>query len=64
MCDSIDFSGAGDRARIKANEPMEVRYWTERFNVPEEVLLKAIQLVGADAEAVQAHLKSSSAGGG
>ncbi|PVM88595.1 DUF3606 domain-containing protein [Caulobacter endophyticus] len=64
MCDNIDFSGAGDRARIKPNEPMEVRYWTERFNVTEEVLLKAIQLVGADAEAVQAHLKSSSAGGG
>lgn len=60
MVDNLEDRGAQDRARINVNEPHEMRYWTERFNVTEDQLTKAVEAVGVSAEAVAAHLQRGS----
>jgi hypothetical protein len=54
MADNLQDRSAQDRARI--NEPHEVRYWTQRFNVSEEDLIQAVGVVGVSAEAVERYL--------
>ena len=56
MPDDLKQAGAQDRSRININEPHEVRYWTQRFDVSEEVLRGAVAQVGVSAEAVAQHL--------
>lgn len=60
MADNLEDRGAQDRARININEPHEVRYWTERLNVTDDQLTKAVEAVGVSAQAVAAHLQRSS----
>lgn len=60
MADNLEDRGAQDRARININEPHEVRYWTERFNITEDQLAKAVEDVGVSADAVAAHLQRGS----
>ena len=50
--------GGPDRRRISLSEDYEVRDWAKKFGVTPEQLRDAVEAVGPDAEAVQAHLKS------
>lgn len=56
MPDDLSQAGAQDRSRININEPHEVRYWTQRFDVSEEDLRRAVAQVGVSVEAVAQHL--------
>ena len=42
-----------DASRVNVNETYEVRYWSQRFNVSEEELKKAVAEVGTSANAVE-----------
>jgi hypothetical protein len=57
MSDDLDNRGAQDRARVNINEPHEVRYWTERFNVTEDQLIAAAKAVGPSAAAIAERLR-------
>jgi hypothetical protein len=57
MADDKTKAGGQDRTRINTSEDYEVRYWTEKFGVTAEQLKAAVQQVGANAAAVEAHLK-------
>jgi hypothetical protein len=57
MADNLQDRGAQDRARVNVNEPHEVRYWTEKFGVSEEILIKAVSIVGVSADEVGRYLK-------
>lgn len=59
MSDNKDLRGGQDRQRINVNQPHEVRYWTEKFGVPEDVLKQAVKKAGDRAEAVERELKGS-----
>ena len=56
MPDDLTQAGAQDRSRINIDEPHEVRYWTQRFDVSEDALRRAVAQVGVSAEAVARHL--------
>ena len=56
MPDDLSLAGAQDRSRININEPHEVRYWIQRFDVSEEDLRRAVAQVGVSADAVARHL--------
>ncbi len=56
MADDLGNRGAQDRSRINVNEAHEVRYWTQRFEVSEEALRKAVADVGVSVDAVATHL--------
>lgn len=47
---------ARDRTRIKAHEPLEVRYWATTFRCSEVELRAAITVVGQGAEVVRTYL--------
>lgn len=57
MADDKTKAGGQDRTRINTSEDYEVRYWTEKFGVTAEQLKAAVQQVGTNAAAVEAHLK-------
>lgn len=59
MADDKSKSGGQDRSRISLSEDYEVRDWAKKFGVSAEELKLAVRAVGNDAQAVQAHLKSS-----
>jgi hypothetical protein len=59
MADDKSKSGGQDRKRISLSEDYEVRDWASKFGVTPEQLKSAVQAVGNDAEAVQAHLKKA-----
>lgn len=59
MADDKSKSGGQDRSRISLSEDYEVRDWAKKFGVSAEELKSAVRAVGNDAQAVQAHLKSS-----
>lgn len=56
MADDLGNRGVQDRSRINVNEAHEVRYWTQRFDVSEEALRKAVAEVGVSVDEVAAHL--------
>ena len=56
MPDDLKQAGAQDRTRINIDEPYEVRYWAQRFDVSEEALRQAVAQVGVSAQAVAEHL--------
>ena len=56
MPDDLSLAGAQDRSRNNINEPHEVRYWIQRFDVSEEDLRRAVAQVGVSADAVARHL--------
>jgi hypothetical protein len=56
MADDLGNRGAQDRSRIDINEAHEVRYWTQRFDVTEEALRKAVAEVGVSVDEIAEHL--------
>ena len=42
--------GEPDRSRINLNEDYEVSYWSERFGITKEQLMKAVEKVGNSSE--------------
>ncbi|KRD12449.1 hypothetical protein ASE21_00620 [Flavobacterium sp. Root901] len=48
--------GKADDSRINITEPYEVQYWSEKFNVPEEILKDAVRAAGTNVEDVREHL--------
>ena len=59
MPDNKSQTGGQDRTRISLSEDYEVRDWAQKFGVTPEQLKAAVQAVGNDAKAVEAHLKDS-----
>jgi hypothetical protein len=59
MSDDLTNSGVQDRSRINVNESHEIRYWTQRFEVSEAELRKAVAEVGVSVKAVAEHLGKS-----
>lgn len=57
MSDDKTKSGGQDRKRISLREDYEVRDWSQKFGVTADELRAAVQAVGNDAAAVEAHLK-------
>lgn len=56
MADDTTKRGPADAARININEEHEMRYWSERLDVPEAELRQAVAEVGVMAKDVRAHL--------
>ena len=59
MVDDKTKSGGQDRTRINLSQDFEVRDWAKKFGVTKEELAAAVEQVGSEASAVEAHLKSS-----
>jgi hypothetical protein len=57
MSDDKSKSGGQDRKLISLSEDYEVRDWSKKFGVTAEELKAAVEAVGNDAAAVEAHLK-------
>jgi hypothetical protein len=58
MADDKTKSGGQDRTKINVNEDYELQDWSKKFGVSKEQLKAAVQAVGPNAAAVEAHLKS------
>lgn len=56
MADDKSNAGSPDRERINVNEDYELQYWTKELGVSAEELRRAVQTVGATADAVRRHL--------
>ena len=57
MSDDKSKPGGQDRTRISLTEEYEVHDWAKKFGVSPEELRAAVNAVGSDAAAVEAHLK-------
>lgn len=57
MSDNLKDKGPQDRSRVNVNEPWELRYWSEKFNVSHDRLKEAVKNVGVSAVKVQEYLK-------
>jgi hypothetical protein len=51
--DDRDNTGSPDRDLISLEQDHEIRYWTEKFNVTEALLRRAVAQVGHSAAAVE-----------
>jgi hypothetical protein len=59
MADNKTKKGKQDRTRINMNEPYEVQYWKNKFDVTGQALAGAIRATGSsDANKVQTYLKN------
>lgn len=58
MSDDKTKSGGQDRRRINTSEDYELRDWSKKFGVTPDELKAAVQAVGNDAAAVEAHFKN------
>lgn len=56
MPDNLHIRQPQDPQRINVNEPWEVRYWTNKFNVTEAQLKQAVKAVGPMTAKVKVHL--------
>ncbi|OIQ98687.1 hypothetical protein GALL_193450 [mine drainage metagenome] len=56
MPDNLHIRQPQDPQRINVNEPWEVRYWTNKFNVTEAQLKQAVKAVGPMTAKVKAYL--------
>jgi hypothetical protein len=56
MADDLKDRGALDRARVNIEEDYERRYWSEKFGVSQDELMKAVDEVGNSAKAVARQL--------
>ena len=52
-----------DRAQIALTEPHEVRYWSQKFGVSREELVRVVRQVGSSVARVRARLEGGQAGG-
>lgn len=59
MSDNPNKTGEPDRSLVSTSQDHEVRYWTQRFGVSEDKLLRAVSAVGSSVEAVERWLKSN-----
>ena len=57
MTDNLQDRGSPDRKLIALGEEHEVRYWTQRFNVSEDELRRAVEQVGNSAAEVEKRLR-------
>jgi hypothetical protein len=57
MADDLSNRGAQDRSRINTSEDYEVRYWSAKFGVSNEELIRAVKKVGNSADAVAKELR-------
>jgi hypothetical protein len=48
-----------EAGRINANDPREVRFWTDELGVDERTLKTAVEQVGPWAEVIRRHLRSN-----
>ncbi|BDU26618.1 MULTISPECIES: DUF3606 domain-containing protein [unclassified Flavobacterium] len=48
--------GKVDDAHIDISEPQEIQYWSEKLNVPEEVLKNAVRAAGTSVDDFTKHL--------
>jgi hypothetical protein len=46
MADDLSKKGSQDRGRINTHEDREVRYWSEKWKVSDDELLRAVHKVG------------------
>ena len=53
MADNPSKVGGGDLRRINIRDAYEVRFWSEKFGVSEEVLKEAVKHVGTGAKEVE-----------
>lgn len=60
MSDDKTKSSGQDRNRINVHQDYELRDWSKKFNVTADELKAAVQKVGDQASAVEAHLKARS----
>jgi hypothetical protein len=60
MSDNKNKQDFRDRDRINVNEPYELQYWTERFNVTTEELRRAVEQAGVMVTDVERVLKNNS----
>jgi len=58
MADDKNNTGQRDRERISLTDEYEVRDWSKKFNVSENVFRNAVREVGNIAKDVEAFLKS------
>lgn len=56
MADDPKVHSGLDRSRVDLNRPDEVAYWTERLEVDEADLRRAVADVGDQAQALREHL--------
>lgn len=61
MSDDRKQTGGQDRTRIALGEDYEVRDWSKKFGVSPDELRAAVEAVGTEANAVEAHLKKNKA---
>ena len=52
-----------DASRVNADDPDELHYWTERFQVSEGKLKSAVGKVGVIVDDVERELKGTASGG-
>ena len=57
--EAIERSAPQDAARINADDPREVRYWTTELGVDERTLRAAVEQVGPWAAVIRQHLRSN-----
>jgi hypothetical protein len=57
MSDDTSKRGPADRQRVNVNEDYEIRYWTQKWNVSEERLRRAVAAAGVMADDVEAWLR-------
>lgn len=56
MSDDLTKRKPLDSSRININEPYEVNYWCDKFNVTKVALIAAVKAIGTSSEAVRKHL--------
>ena len=57
--DNKQQTGKADDMRINVNEPYELQYWSEKYNVSRDALRKAVDAVGPIAKDVEAYLNNN-----
>jgi hypothetical protein len=57
MPDDLSKIRPQDSSRINIHEPYEVRYWTNKFNISEDKLTRAVNTVGTSVASVTAWLR-------
>ena len=59
MNDNKQIKDFRDRTKIDINEPDEVEYWSEKFNVSQAAVINAVNKVGISVERVKEFIEGS-----
>ncbi|WP_196892553.1 DUF3606 domain-containing protein [Aureivirga marina] len=57
MSDDLKRRGPEDPKKINVNQPWELNYWANKFNVSQSQIEKAVEEVGVFADEVKKHLQ-------